>query len=757
MIPRRSWTGGWLLLALAGPASAEMAVDGRLDEPDWAQAMILSEFRTTEPYTQAAPELATEVRILSRPDGLYIGFACDQPPAIARSRTIGQRDQTVPGDRVGALIDFDGSGTTAYEFSVYLGGARRDAIISRQTRYNYDWDGDWDYAVSETKDRWFAELRIPWSTAPLGEAKNGQRTIGVFATRIVVQSGRRYSQPGHEFSRATFVADMNKLQVDAHSRAQLDLFPYAAASHDVLAGETEGRGGLDMLWKPNGQHQVAATINPDFGQVESDQLVVNFSAIPTFFPDKRPFFTENFDLFSTDFNILYTRRVGARPDAGDEGASDILGAAKYTGSRGGLQFGTIAASEDDSSAAQGRDFFVGRARYKLSDAFSLGMMGTHVDRPTIDRQADVAALDFGWTLGPGVRLSGQGAVSEIDAKPTGTFADFLDPVGHGSGGRMLFSYAPGGSLDSSTVFITKNPGFNINDAGYQSRPNDHLVETVNTWYWRDWPASSAFEVQNLETLLNLAYNDSGEQRPGFFRAVWNLKRRDTRTLGLQYQGDYIGGEDDLLTQGNGNVKLPMTHRIDAYYQSLQTGLFRYYTQIGVGSSSYRDRGFHLFYLQPGFYPSDRFSITSTLEFWNYADYAIWDPVNSQVGLYEYEQQYASLDVNWFPLPRHEIRVKFQWVAASGGALGAYLPGVNGTLQATGAPIEDFSFTTTALQARYKFEIAPQSELFLVYSRAGFEAQADTERHQLAALRRGLAEETASQFLLKLRYRFSLLD
>ena len=37
-----------------------------------------------------------------------------------------------------------------------------------------------------------------------------------------------------------------------------------------------------------------------FGQVENDQLVVNLTAIPTFYPDKRPFFTENLGLFTTD-------------------------------------------------------------------------------------------------------------------------------------------------------------------------------------------------------------------------------------------------------------------------------------------------------------------------------------------------------------------------------------------------------------------------------------------------------------------------
>lgn len=755
-----------MLLALAGPAAADLVVDGRLDEEDWAQAQTLAEFRTTEPYTQEAPELATEVRVLSRPDGLYIGFTCDQPPGIERVRTIGQRDQFVPGDRVNAMIDFDGSGTTAFEFSVLLGGARQDAIISRQTSYNYDWDGDWDYAVSESPGKWFVEMRIPWSIAPLGDEQDRQRNIGLFASRFVTKTGRRYSQPANAFNRPTFVSDMQKLRIEAFSRAQLDVFPYAATSRDLLAKDGESRFGGDVFWKPNGSHQVAATVNPDFGQVESDQLVVNFSAIPTFFPDKRPFFTENFDLFSTEFNILYTRRVGAKPDCdlgasptpacGPEGASDILGAVKYTGGGSDLKYGMIAASEDDSSAADGRDFYVGRVRQKVSGTLTVGAMATHVQRPTLDREATVGALDFAWTPATGVRLSGQGVVTEVDGTPTGDFAEFLDPTGTGQGARMQLRYAPGGALESITTIVSKNPDFNINDAGYQSRPDEHLIESVNTWYWRDWADASSVQEQKLETVFVEFYNDHGERRPGYFRALWGVKRRDTRTFGLQYQADAIGGVDDLLTQGNGNVSLPVYHRIDAFYQSSQTGMFRYYTQWGIGNSYFRDRGFHLAYMEPGFYPSDSVSITATLEFYNFADNPIWDATNEFVGLYKYEQQYASINLNWFPVPRHEVRVKFQWVAASGASLGAYMPNADNKLERIG-DAEDFSFTTTALQARYKFEIAPQSEFFLVYSRAGFDSLADTERNQGAALRRGLAEETASHFLLKLRYRFSLLD
>ena len=43
-----------------------------------------------------------------------------------------------------------------------------------------------------------------------------------------------------------------------------------------------------------------ATINPDFGQVEADPAELNLTAFETFFPEKRPFFTEGIAVFNYD-------------------------------------------------------------------------------------------------------------------------------------------------------------------------------------------------------------------------------------------------------------------------------------------------------------------------------------------------------------------------------------------------------------------------------------------------------------------------
>ena len=151
--------------------------------------------------------------------------------------------------------------------------------------------------------------------------------------------------------------------------------------YDNVRKDGEFDAGVDVFWKPNGQVQLTATVNPDFGQVESDDLVVSFDATETFISDKRPFFTENQGIFEfttpSDFSqLLYTRRVGGPADDGD-GSGDIIGALKLNGSVGATKYGIFGADEADDV---GRTFGALRVVRDFATQ-NLGLMATYVERP----------------------------------------------------------------------------------------------------------------------------------------------------------------------------------------------------------------------------------------------------------------------------------------------------------------------------------------------------------------------------------------
>ena len=160
------------------------------------------------------------------------------------------------------------------------------------------------------------------------------------------------------------VARTSRIEIPQYRSSTLHVFPYVTAQQDFVDDDSELRTGADLFWKPSAGLQLSATLNPDFGQVEADELVVNFDAIETYFSDKRAFFTENQGTSTCARRIGpagTTRRIGG--SARRLGlAADIDGAVKPTLARS-LRFRVLGAQESDGAtevAASGARFLSSR-------------------------------------------------------------------------------------------------------------------------------------------------------------------------------------------------------------------------------------------------------------------------------------------------------------------------------------------------------------------------------------------------------------
>jgi hypothetical protein len=748
------------LAFLACPVHAAIVVDGKPDEPEWQTAQRFDHFKVVQPNTQGSPALHTEARLLATPQGIYVAFICDQPKSVPRTRTRHQRDQGTEVDRVTLAIDFEGSGHTAYGLTLAITNSIRDSVLTpvrdaqanSPITFNYDWDGDWDHATSESEDQWFAEMRIPWTMAPMGASANGERTIGLWFSRFVSVRGERYAEPAIIFERPTFIADLARITVKDYPARELDVFPYAAGLRDFVDHRWKARAGLDVFWKPLPQHQLTATINPDFGQVESDDIIVNFSAIPTFFPDKRPFFTENLGLFSTENRVLYTRRIGAAPDAGPEGSTDIIGAAKYTGSVGPWDLGLITAFEDDSDEAKGRQFYVGRVRGNLWRNFSFGWLGTHVERPTLDRRADVNAIDFNWTASAGLTILGQAMHSQIQ-RSAETASTPLDPSGSGEGGTLGLRYS-GAHWEHATGLVHFDRSFQLDDAGFLERNNLNQLSDISTYHWRTFPDESRIQETSLYGVFTGSYNDQGDKLQAHAGLSARAQLRNNSAWILDWHVDDFGGVDDLVTRGNGPVSFPPQNSLFVSYVNPQVGFFRYVASAGWIEGLFAGQGWELTF-KPEFYFSERLVARFMLDYLDEPDFSLWPGFENVIATFRYRQAYFLAGLDWFPADRHELRARLQWSGGTGDVRQAYRPDASGDLQATDDAVQSFSFSDVALQVRYRYELAPQSDLFVVYSRGGDVSRDDTEHNLPRLLTEGAREQSASQILVKVRYRFRL--
>jgi hypothetical protein len=727
----------------AGHACAQVTVDGRIDPAEWTGAEHVTDFRLVEPLTGAPSPYPTEAWILATPQGLAIGFRNTQPASVPRTRERTQRDQDASVDRVNLMVDFDGDGRTGYNFTLTLTDGIIDATINNERSFSKDWDASWKHAVREEGDTWSAEMLVPWSVATMGRGHGGKRTIGIYLDRVVGSTGERVAWPQASFQRPRFLSDFRKLEVPHYNQSLLAVTPYATLGYDDITGDTLSDAGADIFWKPNGQMQLTATINPDFGQVESDDLVVNFSANETFFSDKRPFFTENQGIFdfgtpSDGSQLLYTRRVGGPADDGS-GPGDITAAVKVNGSLGKYKYGVFVADEAD---AAGRAF---RALRLVRDfeTQNAGLMLTQVDRPFLDRVATVFGVDHNWRPTPRLNVTSRFIASDIDqAGNTVT----------GSGATTIVEYEMDHGWRQQWIGMHFDDTLQINDFGYLQRPN------LNYGHWQvshrvtDLAKDSQYSSMDWRWRVSGTNNDHGLALGRQFRMTLSSQRRDGGNEFAQVNAN-AAGYDDRILRGHGILRLPPATNLYAERFRPRKGHWQLYGSVGAnngGIGEHRAIGWNAQF-QPTYYFSDALSAFVVLSAERTPNWIIWQHDNL-VGTFNARTAQFDAGLNWTIGDKQELRVKLQARGSAAPRRPAWRAAPDGRPVATNDAIDDFSLSTLGFQVRYRRELAPLSDLYVVYGRGGFLRNAFSD-DTLGLLSDSFALRDSEQFLVKVSYRF----
>ncbi len=730
--------------ALAAPAWA-IDVDGRIDPAEWQGAQHITDFKVVEPLTRAPSPYPTEAWVLATPEGLAIGFRNTQPASVPRTYRRTQRDEDAQVDRVNLMVDFDGDGRTGYNFTVYLTGGIIDATITNESRFSKDWDGNWQHAAGEDGDTWSVEMLIPWYIAPMRKGVDGKRTMGIYLDRVIGSTGQRLAWPAASFTLPRFLSDFTPVTVPVYSQSLLAVTPYVVGGYDNISGSDHFDAGADIVWKPNGQTQLTATLNPDFGQVESDDLVVNFGANETFFSDKRPFFTENQGIFefgtpSDNSQLLYTRRVGGPADDAS-GPGDITAAVKLNGSLGAYKYGLFAAEEADDA---GRSFRALRL-VRDYDKQNVGLMLTQVDHPYLDREATVFGIDHNW------RPTEQW---NIQTRLVGSQVDQSGDTVRGSGGTVWADYNFGNGWRSQWIVMHFGDNLQINDFGYLSRAN------LNYAHWQvsrrdtDLPGTSAYSSHEWRLRVGATDNDHGLALQRQFRAMLQSNLRDGGNEYMQVNVN-SAGYDDRILRGNGILRLPPN--FNAFYERSRPrkGNWELYGNIGVdngGIGDDRRLGYNAQF-KPTYFISDAFNVFGVLYVESTPQWMVWQHDNL-LGTFRERALEIDAGVNWTIGDRQELRVKLQAIGLDARLRQAWRADIDGTPIPSAEHVDDFSLRNLGFQVRYRYELAPLSDLYVVYSRGGYLFD-EFAQDPASQLRDAFALRDTEQLLVKLSYRFEL--
>ena len=393
----------------AQPVQSLITVDGFLDEEDWLVAPIATDFIQFSPNEGAMATQRTEVRVLYGSTALFIGATLYDTSSEDILRTLGRRDEFNQADWFMAAIDSYYDRKTAYNFAVNAAGIQADGIYSGRSfrggeggfGFETSWDAVWDAMTRVTSEGWVVEMKIPYSMLRFSDA-NIQRW-GINFRRVIPrlsETDEWVMVPRAERSSGT-VAQFGTLEglVNINRRRNLQVTPYSVSR--LLTEEAEAQGQLDRQTSLDvgGDIKVGlssnvtldASLNPDFGQVDADPAELNLSAFETFFPERRPFFTEGTQIFRYDLDhggsLLYTRRIGA--------IAPIIGAAKLSGrTDSGLSFGFFGAATGDKFQP-GNYYGVGRMQRQIGNISNVGGMVTFFDHSGIGaRRSFAGGLDW---------------------------------------------------------------------------------------------------------------------------------------------------------------------------------------------------------------------------------------------------------------------------------------------------------------------------------------------------------------------------
>lgn len=531
-------------------ASAAPVIDGKLDDPAWANAPEITGFTQRDPDEGKPATLQTKVRVVYDDEAIYFGLFMIDDGKV--SQLLARRDSDLnASDYVRISIDSQHDRMSGAAFVVNASNVQMDMFLYNDTYDDISWDAVWESATKIVEGGWIAEARIPYSQLRFPE--RDQHVWGFNVSRRTArlnENSRLAFTPKNVSAFVSHFADLTGIE-NIRPPRNFEVVPYGVARTDlrsrndnpfVPASDHRLDGGLDLKYGLSSSLTLTATVNPDFGQVEVDPAVLNLSQFETFFPEKRPFFTEGANVFRFGngpsnsrwgFNTsaptyFYSRRIGRSPQGSIDadwmdapGETTILGAAKVTGKVGkGWTIGVLDALTDREvawfrdDAIAGKqvvepmtNYLVGRAtkEYGKDASSRIGFMVTSTNRrlteelaPKLRESAYFAGVDgytlFGrdkrwlveWQYGQSLVEGSEEAIAATQKsgaryyqRPDADHIEF-DPTRTSLSGwnGRLMLNKQSGRWRPNIQVQAYSPGFEVNDLGFQTRTDGIATHAV---------------------------------------------------------------------------------------------------------------------------------------------------------------------------------------------------------------------------------------------------------------------------------------
>jgi Domain of unknown function (DUF5916)/Carbohydrate family 9 binding domain-like len=556
-----------------------ITIDGRLDEAAWSSAVRVDIDTETRPGENIRVPVRTVAYLIEDGVSLYLAFDAEDPDPGAIRAYLQDRDSAWNDDYVGVVLDTYNDGRRAFEFFSNPLGVQMDLTNDDVSKKEDDlWDAIWDAAGTISDEGYIVEMEIPLSQLRFPDT-GGTQTWGIDLLRLYPRDqSHRLSNNPQDRARNCYLCQLDKIEGLEQVRPgrDLEITPTLTGSKSdatdspgvvpLSSGGSDVEAGVSLSWGITPDTTANIAINPDFSQVEADvaQLEVN-NKFALLYPEKRPFFLEGADYFTTPIDAVFTRTV-VDPDVG----------VKLTGKRGRHTYGTFAARDavtnlllpgpfgsESTSLQQDNDVFVGHYSLNFGEASSVGALLT--SRRGDAYHNNVGGFDLRWKINDQNRVLAQYLNSDT-RYPDELATAYGQPVGSFSGNGLYLDY----EYDSRTWFgYVKFRGLDSgfrSDTGFEPQVDfeRRILDLGYNWWGTedDW-----WTTMQLNLNWDITHDDSGrlierESEAYFTLGAWLQSKikfggvvRDTLWDGVMYRENQIIVDAELQPRGGLYVRL----------------------------------------------------------------------------------------------------------------------------------------------------------------------------------------------------------
>ena len=299
--------------------SMAIKIDADINEEGWKSAAIVNNFKEQRP-SFGNPEnenTRTEAWLLYDDDAVYVAGYCHESSKDSISTELLGRDQLGVNDFAGIMFDTYLDQINGVGFYVTALGEQLDVKYSLGNEDD-SWSTVFQSAAKINTNGWTFEMRIPYSA--LRFSKNKVQTWGINFIRRRTKTGQQFNWnpiDPNKFGLMSQAGLLTNIQ-NIKSPIRLSFSPYFSTyltknPFGSNKWETSVNGGMDVKYGLSKGFTLDMTLIPDFGQVQSDDQILNLTPFEVRYNENRPFFTEGTELFNKG-NLFYSRRVGGTPD-----------------------------------------------------------------------------------------------------------------------------------------------------------------------------------------------------------------------------------------------------------------------------------------------------------------------------------------------------------------------------------------------------------------------------------------------------------